>query len=242
MRLFSRTLLFPALAVSAVQALDQAHPDGNGVSAAAASETRDTALFAGGSFWYLEQAFEALSGVDSATAGYAEGPGPAGAAPAGPGQGEQGAGGQGPAGGPRPDFESVSAGNSSYVEAVRVIFRPKRISYAKLLDAFWKNIDPTRADGQFSDEGAQFRTIIFYRNDDQRKAAEASLKKLSRSRRFAQPILTGIAAATVFHEAEAEHQDYYKRNAPRYKAYVKFSGREAFFKKAWGGGGKGAAK
>jgi methionine-S-sulfoxide reductase len=244
MRLISRTLLFTALAVSTAAAQDWARPGGKAVPAAAASETRDTAIFAGGSFWCLEQAFETLTGVDSATAGYMEAEADA--------EAREGLAGQDPAGrdsarrssagvGSHPDFESVSAGNSPYVEAVRVIFHPKRIAYAKLLEAFWKSIDPTRADGQFSDEGAQFRTLIFYRNEDQRKAAEASRRRLSRSRRFAKPVLTGIAPAAVFHDAEAEHQDYYKRNAPRYQTYVRFSGREAFFKKAWGGG-KGAAE
>ncbi|MEO6096667.1 MAG: peptide-methionine (S)-S-oxide reductase MsrA [Fibrobacteria bacterium] len=218
---FSRTFLFMALAVSAALALDKGHPDRNNVPAAASIETRDTAIFAGGSFWCLESVFEALPGVDSATAGYTGG---------------QGKGGQEA----DPNFESVSTGNSSYVEAVRVIFRPKRVSYPKLLETFWKSIDPTRADGQFSDEGAQFRTVIFHLKEDQRKAAEASRAKLSRSKRFSKPILTGIAPATVFFAAEAEHQNYYKRNAPRYQAYVRFSGREAFFKKAWGGRGKGA--
>jgi methionine-S-sulfoxide reductase len=235
MPLFSRTLLFPTLAISAALALDGAHPGGNGAPAIASSENLDTAVFAGGSFWCLEAAFEALPGVDSATAGYTRGQGTRGQGTEGKGDEAQGAGGR------EPDFESVSAGNSPYVEAVRVIFRPERITYAKLLETFWKSIDPTRADGQFSDEGAQFRTIVFHRNEDQRKAAEASRAKLSRSKRFAKPILTAIAPAAAFHAAEAEHQDYHKRNAARYKTYVRFSGREAFFKKAWGGKGKGAA-
>jgi methionine-S-sulfoxide reductase len=231
MPLFSRTFFFTALAVSAALALDRTRPDGNGVPAAS-SEYLDTAVFAGGSFWCLEAAFEALPGVDSATAGYALGQGTGG-----PGAEAQGSGGRESG----PDFESVSTGSSPYVEAVQVIFRPRRITYAKLLETFWKSIDPTRADGQFSDEGAQFRTIVFHRNEAQRKAAEASRKKLSRSKRFSKPILTAIAPAAAFHAAEAEHQDYYKRNAARYKTYVRFSGREAFFKKAWGGTGKGTA-
>lgn len=184
--------------------------------AASPSETHsgpddlDTAIFAGGSFWCLEQAFERLPGVDSATAGYT--------------------GGQGP----NPNFESVSEGNSSYVQAVRVVFRPTRIGYGKLVDAFWKNIDPTRADGQFSDEGAHFRTAIYYLDEAQKTAAESSRKRLVRSKRFAKPIVTEIIPATVFYAAEPVHQDYYKRSAPRYRAYLKLSGREAFLRKAWG--------
>ncbi|MDB5048926.1 MAG: msrA [Fibrobacteres bacterium] len=169
-----------------------------------------TAIFAGGSFWCMEPAFETLPGVDSVISGYT--------------------GGQGP----NPNFESVSSGNSAYVEAVQVYYHPRRIGYSKLLDAYWKNIDPTRADGQFSDEGAQFRTLIFYREEAERIAAEASMKRLQKSKRFSKPLVTEIAEATVFYPAESEHQDYYVKSKARYKAYVRFSGREAFFKKVWG--------
>ncbi|HKP94530.1 MAG TPA: peptide-methionine (S)-S-oxide reductase MsrA [Fibrobacteria bacterium] len=170
----------------------------------------DTAIFAGGSFWCLEPVFEGLPGVDSVLSGYT--------------------GGQGP----DPDFESVSSGNSAYVEAVEVFYHPKRIGYPKLLDAYWRNIDPTRADGQFSDEGLQFRTIIFYRNASEQAAAAASLKRLEKSKRFSRPLVTEIAPAGFFYPAEAEHQDYYRKSAARYKTYLRFSGREAFLKKAWG--------
>jgi methionine-S-sulfoxide reductase len=206
---------------SAVPALDRAHSDTMTVPAQARARARvrvqvekapDTAYFAGGSFWCLEPVFETLPGVDSVTAGYAGGSDT----------------------GSAPDFESVSSGNTGYVEAVRVIFHPQRIGYARLLDAYWKNIDPTRADGQFTDEGQQFHTVIYFRDQAQKAAAEASRKRLAGSKRFAKPIVTGIEPAAAFHAAEAEHQDYYKRNTPRYRTYLKFSGREAFFRKAWG--------
>ncbi|MDQ3002589.1 MAG: peptide-methionine (S)-S-oxide reductase MsrA [Fibrobacterota bacterium] len=177
---------------------------------AQSTDSLATALFAGGSFWCLEPAFEGLPGVDSVVSGYT--------------------GGQGP----NPDFESVSSGNSAYVQAVRVTYHPKRVPYAKLLDVYWKNIDPTRADGQFSDEGPQYRPILFHLDEDQKSGAEASLKRLRKSKRFSKPILTEIVPATVFYPAEPEHQDYFRKNAARFKSYVKLSGREAYLRKVWG--------
>lgn len=216
------SILLIAVLAGAASALDLSRSDTMRAPASAPAvsplppgpDDLDTAIFAGGSFWCLEQAFELLPGVDSATAGYTGGQ----------------AGGQGP----NPNFESVSQGNSSYVQAVRVVFRPARIGYGKLVDAFWKNIDPTRADGQFSDEGAHFRTAVFYLDEAQKAAAESSRKRLARSKRFTKPIVTEIIPATVFYAAESRHQDYYKRSAPHYRAYLKLSGREAFLRKAWG--------
>jgi methionine-S-sulfoxide reductase len=173
---------------------------------------RAEAVFAGGSFWCLEPVFESLPGVDSAESGYAGSAGPA------------------------PTFEQVTSGTTGWLEAVRVHYHPDRISYAQLLDAYWRHIDPTRADGQFTDDGPPFRTVIFYADAAEAKAAEESKRKLERSRRFPKPIVTEIRPAGGFHRAEAEHQDYAKRNAARYRAYYRFSGREAFFAKAWGAG------
>ncbi len=184
-------------------------PPATAVSTPTVPAPAATSIFAGGSFWCLEAAFEALPGVDSVISGYT--------------------GGQGP----NPDFESVSSGNSAYVQAVKVFYRPKRVGYAELLDVYWRHIDPTRADGQFSDQGPQYRTIIFYLDDAQKAAAMASRKRLEKSKRFSKPLLTEIAPMTVFYRAEPEHQDYYKKSGGRYRAYLRFSGREAFFKKAW---------
>lgn len=208
----------PIVLIAVLTGIGAASPSVNPPVTRLGPDDLDTAIFAGGSFWCLERAFELLQGVDSATAGYI-------GAQAGAQTGGQG---------PHPDFESVSKGNSSYVQAVRVVFRPARIGYGKLVDAFWKNIDPTRADGQFSDQGAHFRTAIFYLDAGQKTAAESSRKRLIRSKRFSKPIVTEIIPATVFYAAEPGHQDYYKRSAPRYRAYVKLSGREAFLRKAWG--------
>lgn len=169
-----------------------------------------TAVFAGGSFWCLEPVFESLQGVDSAEAGYAGSAGPA------------------------PTFDQVTSGTTGWIEAVKVHYHSDRIPYSKLLDAYWRNIDPTRADGQFTDQGPPYRTVIFYATAEERQAAEDSKLKLDRSKRFPKPIVTEIWPAGEFHRAEAEHQDYAKRNGTRYRAYYRFSGREAFFAKAWG--------
>lgn len=211
---FLPSLSFPIVLIAVLAgAVAASEPSRSGFGSVPDPDAPDTAIFAGGSFWCLEQAFESLPGVDSVTSGYTGGHGP------------------------HPDFESVSEGNSSYVEAVRVVFRPKRIGYGELVDAFWKNIDPTRDDGQFTDSGPQYRTLIFYRDETQRTAAEASRKRLDKSKRFSKPIVTGMVPATAFHAAEPEHQDYYKRNAPRYRVYYRLSGREAFMRKVWGGNG-----
>jgi peptide methionine sulfoxide reductase msrA/msrB len=184
--------------------------DSEGPSPSKPVPDSSASVFAGGSFWCMEAALEAVPGVDSAVAGYAGGEGP------------------------DPGFDAVASGTTGFVEAVKVYYRPGRISYSKLLDVFWKNIDPTRADGQFSDVGAQYRTVLFYKDDSEKAAASASRRKLEASKRFSKPLVTEIAPLVAFHRAEAGHQDYYKKNPARYKAYVRFSGREAFFKKAWG--------
>lgn len=169
------------------------------------------AVFAGGSFWALEPVFENLPGVDSAVSGYTGGLSE------------------------HPDFESVTSGNSDYVEAVEVYYHPRRIRFAALLDAYWRNIDPTRADGQFSDSGPQYRPVLFYGGEAEKAVAAASRMRLEKSKRFRKPIVVQILPAAAFHRAEAEHQDYYRKSAGRYRAYTRFSGREAFLKKAWGG-------
>lgn len=175
-----------------------------------------TAVFAGGSFWALEAAFDSIPGVDSAVAGYARPAGDTAALP-------------------EPAFDAVAAGNTPWVQAVRVHYDPGRTSYNRLADVFWRNIDPTRADGQFTDAGRQYRTILFCSTGRERKVAENGRAALAKSKRFAKPIVTEVLPPGEFRPAEPEHQDYARRNGPRYKAYVKFSGREEFLRKAWGG-------
>ena len=132
-----------------------------------------------------------------------------------------------------PSYEEVSAGGTGHVEAVQVVYNPKRISYDELLHIFWRHVDPTDSGGQFVDRGAQYTTAIFYHDDSQRSLAEASKEKLERSGRFGKPIVTEIKKFTKFYRAEDYHQDYYKTNPIRYKYYRWNSGRDAFLKKVW---------
>jgi peptide methionine sulfoxide reductase msrA/msrB len=170
-----------------------------------------TATFAGGCFWCTESDFEKVPGVTEVISGYTGGHKE------------------------NPTYEEVSAGGTGHVEAVQVIFDPKRVSYKELLDYFWRHIDPTDAGGQFVDRGSQYRSAIFYHNEKQRRLAEESKKALQKSGRFTKPIVTDILPFKKFYRAEAYHQDYYKTHPYRYKFYRWHSGRDQFLKKTWGG-------
>ncbi|MCF8069266.1 MAG: peptide-methionine (S)-S-oxide reductase MsrA [Desulfobacterales bacterium] len=170
----------------------------------------ETATFAGGCFWCMEHPFDKLPGVISTTSGYI--------------------GGQKK----NPTYKEVSAGGTGHAEAVEIIYDPSEITYEKLLDEFWRNIDPTQKNGQFVDIGRQYRSGIFYHNEAQKKAAELSKKTLSESGRFNKPIVTEIVAASIFYNAEDYHQDYYQKNPIRYKYYRYGSGRDKFLEKTWG--------
>ncbi|MHB1400096.1 MAG: peptide-methionine (S)-S-oxide reductase MsrA [Trichloromonadaceae bacterium] len=176
---------------------------------AAAPETA-RAIFAGGCFWCMEPPFDHLPGVISTTSGYTGGSKA------------------------NPSYEEVSAGGSGHTEAVEVLFDPQRVNYEKLLEVFWRNIDPTDAGGQFVDRGSQYRSGIFYRDEMQRQQAEQSKAALMKSGRFARPIVTEIVAATTFYPAEEYHQDYYRKNPLRYKYYRFNSGRDQFLDQVWG--------
>jgi peptide methionine sulfoxide reductase msrA/msrB len=168
-----------------------------------------TAVFAGGCFWCTESDFEKLPGVIDAVSGYT--------------------------GGTRinPTYEEVSAGGTGHVEAVQVIYDPARITYEQLLDAFWRHINPTDAGGQFVDRGSQYRSVIFYADDDQRQKAEASRAALEASGQFDHPVVTEIRPAGPFYKAEDYHQNYYKKNPARYHYYRWHSGRDQFLTDAW---------
>ena len=168
------------------------------------------ATFAGGCFWCMEPPFEALDGVVSVTAG--------------------------DTGGTKvdPTYEEVSAGGTGHAESIEVTYDPARISYEKLLDVFWHNVDPTTANRQFCDKGNQYRTAIFYHDDNQKRIAEASKQALAKSGKFSEPIVTEIVKADKFYPAEDYHQDYYKKNPFRYNAYRMGSGRAGFIEKTWG--------
>jgi len=181
-----------------------------GVSAMSAAKTLEKATFAGGCFWCMEPPFEQLEGVTEVTSGYTGGTKP------------------------NPTYEDVSSGASGHTEAIRVTFDPQKISYEKLLEVFWRNVDPTQEDGQFADKGTQYRTAIFFHDESQKKLAEKSKTDLIASKIFTTPIVTSIEPASQFYPAEDYHQNYHKKNPLRYKAYRVGSGREGFLKKTWG--------
>lgn len=173
-------------------------------------ENLKTATFAGGCFWCVEADFEKIEGVIEAISGYT--------------------------GGQRanPTYKEVSAGGTGHTEAVQVIYDPLKISYNQLLDVFWRHVDPTDPDGQFVDRGSQYRTGIFYHDEEQKRLAQESKAAMDKSGRFSRPIATEITMLTTFYTAEAYHQDYYKKNKIRYKFYRSGSGRDSFLKKTWG--------
>jgi len=167
------------------------------------------ATFAGGCFWCTESDFEKFDGVVEVISGYV--------------------GGQTQ----NPSYTEVSAGGTGHAEAIRVVYDPQKITYDELLDIFWQHVDPTDSGGQFVDRGSQYRPAIFYHDDDQKRLAEESKRKLETSGRFDKSIATEIVPVSEFYEAEDYHQDYYKKNPLRYKLYRHNSGRDQFLKKAW---------
>jgi len=176
-----------------------------------ASEQRfEKATFAGGCFWCMEPPFDKLDGVISTTSGYTGGT-------------EKG-----------PTYEQVSAGKTGHLEAIEITYDPAKVSYDQLLDVFWKNVDPTQHNGQFVDVGSQYRTAIFYHNEEQRRLALESRNRLQESRKFGKPIVTEIRPALEFYSAEDYHQDYYIKNPIRYKYYRWGSGRDRFLEETWG--------
>lgn len=177
---------------------------------AAPTPQRGSAIFAGGCFWCEETAFEGVPGVISATSGYT--------------------GGQKK----NPTYDEVSSGGTGHAESVEVVYDPAKISYEKLLDIFWRNVDPFQANGQFCDHGTQYRSAIFYRDDAQRAAAEASKRKLEENPRFRGKIVTQIVPASTFYPAEEYHQDFYKKDPVRYRSYRAGCGRDARLKEIWG--------
>jgi peptide-methionine (S)-S-oxide reductase len=166
------------------------------------------ATFAGGCFWCMEPPFDELHGVVATTSGYTGGITV------------------------KPTYEQVSSGTSGHAEAMQVHYDPTRISYEKLLEVFWRNIDPLTADRQFCDRGRQYRSAIFYHDENQRYLAQSSKEALKG--RFHEPIVTEIEPAGAFYPAEEYHQDYYKKNPVRYKLYRWHCGRDARLAEVWG--------
>jgi peptide-methionine (S)-S-oxide reductase len=179
-------------------------------SAATATSGHAIATFAGGCFWCMEPPYDDLDGVISTTSGYTGGH-------------KQ-----------NPTYEEVSTGTTGHTEAVQVVYDPKRISYERLLEVFWRNIDPVTPNAQFCDHGTQYRSGIFYHDAAQRRLADESKRALEASGRFKAPIVTEIVAAGTFYPAEEYHQDYYKKNPIRYKFYRASCGRDRRLAELWG--------
>jgi methionine-S-sulfoxide reductase len=171
-------------------------------------ETR-TAIFAGGCFWCIQPAFDKAKGVIKTIVGYCGGTEP------------------------NPTYELVSSKKTGYRESIQITYDPTKISYDQLLDIYWRQIDPTQADGQFTDIGPGYRAAIFYGNDDEKKIAAVSKEKLARSGKFNKPVVTEILPAMKFYPAEAYHQKYYQQSPEHFEAFEEGSGRVSFKKKAW---------
>ncbi len=170
----------------------------------------EKATFAGGCFWCMEPPYEKHEGVKDVISGYT--------------------------GGHKinPTYEEVSADITGHAEAVEIIFDPEIVTYSELLDIYWRQINPTDPEGQFTDRGSSYRTAIFYHSDEQKKLANESRDRLMKSGRFQKSIVTEILPASRLYRAEDYHQDYYKKNPIRYKFYRLGSGRDRYFKKIWG--------
>ena len=175
-----------------------------------ADRSQEIALFAGGCFWCMEPPFDKLDGVISTTSGYTAGHKD------------------------NPTYREVSAGVTGHTEAIQVIYNPEKISYSELLKVFWKNIDPVAVDRQFCDSGTQYRSGIYYLDDEQEKAANQSLQNLQTNKPFEEPIATEVVAASTFYPAEEYHQDYYQKNPLRYKYYRYACGRDQRLETLWG--------
>ena len=177
-------------------------------------DAQDTAVatLAGGCFWCMEPPFDKLEGVISTTSGYTGGHTK------------------------NPSYKQTSSGKTGHTEAIQIVYDPMKVSYEKLLNVFWHNIDPTTADQQFCDRGNQYRSEIFYHNEEQKHLADASKSALIESKPFKAPIVTQVTQASTFYAAEDYHQDYYKKNPIRYRYYRYGCGRDKRLKQLWGVG------
>lgn len=169
-----------------------------------------TATFAGGCFWCVEEAFDKVPGVTSTVSGFMGGHLK------------------------NPTYEQVVTGRTGHAESVQVQFDPAKVSYEKLLEVFWHNVDPTQKDGQFCDHGPHYRTAIFFHDDNQRRQAEASKAALQKSKPFKGDIVTEITRASEFYSADVKHQDFYLKNPTHYRFYKAGCGREARLQQLWG--------
>ena len=199
-----RTLIF-LLDCALIAACTIANSQGQNPSP---TETR-SAVFAGGCFWCIQPAFDKAKGVIKTVVGYSGGSEP------------------------NPTYELVSSEKTGYRESIQITYDPAKISYDQLLEIYWRQIDPTQADGQFTDIGPSYRAAIFYGNDNEKRVAETSKEKLARSGKFNKPIVTEVLPVMKFYPAEAYHQKYYQQNPGHFEAFEEGSGRVSFKKKAW---------
>jgi len=167
------------------------------------------ATFAGGCFWCMEPPFDAEPGVLETIVGYTGGSTK------------------------NPTYKQVSAGGSGHAESIRIIYDPEVVSYERLLEIFWKNIDPLDPGGQFCDKGSQYRSAIFYHTEEQKMLAELSRKQIEESDSLPGLIVTEIVSASIFYPAEKHHQDYYKKNPLRYKFYRRTCRRDKRLAELW---------
>ena len=173
-------------------------------------EERRYAYFAGGCFWCMVSPFDVLEGIIEVRSGYMGG------------------------NLDNPTYQEVKLQKTGHYEIIRIEYDPNKIEYTKLLDAFWRQVDPTDDEGQFQDRGPSYRTAIFYTSEEERQLAEKSKNALEESGRFPDKVITPIIKATLFHDAEDSHQDFYKKNPDEYKLDRNKSGRDEFIKKYWG--------
>lgn len=168
------------------------------------------ATFAGGCFWCMEEVYEKVDGVISVISGYTGGKLA------------------------HPTYEQVSAGGTGHAESVEIIYDPQKVSYERLLEVFWHNVDPTTPNAQFCDHGSQYRSAIFYHDETQKRLIDESKKAVESSKSFPQPIVTEIVPSEIFYQAEDYHQDFYKKNPVRYKFYKWNCGRSQRLEQLWG--------
>ena len=173
--------------------------------------TTSTAVFAGGCFWCIQPAFDKTPGVVKTVVGYCGGTEA------------------------NPTYKLVTSEKTKYRESIEITYDPAKISYDQLLEIYWRQIDPTQADGQFTDIGPSYRAAIFYGNAKEKKTAEVSKEKLTRSGKFKKPVVTEILPAVKFWPAEDYHQKYYRENPEHFEAFEEGSGRVSFKKDKWGG-------
>lgn len=207
-------VLLASLAVSALVALSSLPASAQAPKPAGSKPATAIATFAGGCFWCVEEVYDKVPGVIATVSGYMGGHVK------------------------NPTYEMVSTGRTGHTEVLQVEYDPAKVTYQQLLDAFWRNIDPTQANGQFCDIGSQYRSEVFYHNDEQKRLAEASKAALVKSRPFKGEIVTAITRAGEFYPAEDYHQNYHQRNPVRYRYYKTGCGREARLRELWGKPGK----